>query len=162
MTTYQPPAQPAPYYPAPQRHRPIGVTILAILQILGGLGALLISLGMFGLAALFGTTEFLNQYGDQISQWILDLGTTFFVVMGVLFLIFAIVSFILARGFLRGKRWARIVGIILAVIEIASVIITAISSGNVLNIATVGFSALIPIIILLYLMLPSTKAWFTQ
>lgn len=163
MTTYQPPpAQPAPYYPTPQRHRPLGVTILAILQILGGLGALLISLAFFGLAALFGSADFITQYRDQISQWILDLGTTFFLVMGIVFLVFAIISFILARGFLKGKRWARTVGIVLAVLEIASVAFTAVASGNVLNIATIGFSALIPILILLYLMLPNTKTWFTQ
>ncbi len=161
MTSYQQPSPPA-YYPAPQRHRPLGVTILAILQILWGLLVLLVSFALFVLAFLFGATNFITPYLDQIPRWIVDLGATFFLVMAVIALIVALISFALARGFLKGKGWARTVGIILAVLEIASVVFTAVASMNVLNIATVGFSALIPIVILLYLMLPNTKAWFTQ
>jgi cytochrome bd-type quinol oxidase subunit 2 len=162
MASNQQPVQPAPYYPAPTRHRPIGVTILAILQILGGLGLLLLSFIFFGLAALLGSASLTPEIRDQIPQWFLNLGSTVFLIVGVIILIFAIISFLLARGFLKGKRWARTVGIVLAVLEILGAITTAIASGNVNQIATVGFTAIIPIIILLYLMLPNTKAWFAQ
>jgi hypothetical protein len=162
MSTYQPPSQPAPYYPEPRRHRPIGVTILAILEILTGVLSLLASFGFFVLGAIVGSQDLKDQLGPNVPQWILDNGPVFFAGIGVLFLLFAIVAFLLAWGFLRGKSWARVVGIVFAVLNIAGSIVSALVSGNVVNIATVGFSVIIPVVILLYLMLPSTKTWFTQ
>jgi len=162
MTANELPAQPAPYIPAQQRNRPFGVTILAILQILGGLGMLLLSLLFFGLAALFGTSTMFPEFRDMLPQWFVDMGTVAFLVLAIIVLIVAIISFLLARGFLHGKRWARMVGIVLAALEIVGAVVTAVASGNVSNIASVGFTAIIPIVILLYLMLPNTKAWFTQ
>lgn len=162
MTVNQP-AQPAPVYPAQfHRHRPLGVTIMAILQILGGIGLFLLSLVMFGLAALFGTMNLFPQVKDALPQWLINVGTMAFIVAGIVLLIFAIINFLLARGFLKGKRWARIFGIVVAVLEIIGVVVTAVSSGSVAQIANIGFAALVPLLILLYLMLPNTKAWFTQ
>ncbi len=162
MTTYQPPAQPAPYYPAPQRHRPLGVTIMAILEILGGLGALVVSLAMFVVAALATSQEIINQLGPDVPQWIIDAAPALFAVLGAVFLIIALVSFLLAWGFLRGKRWARMVGIVFAAISIIMNVATAIISLNAIGLATLGFSVIIPVVIILYLMMPSAKAWFTQ
>jgi hypothetical protein len=162
MTNYQPPAQPAPFYPQAPRHRPIGVTILAILQVLFGLLMLLTSFVFFGLAAIFAMPDFINQVRDQLPQWLLNMGSGVFLVVGLVILLVAIISFLLARGFLRGQRWSRTVGNILAVLEIISIVFTAAASLNVANIASAGFSAIIPVIILLYLMLPHVKAWFTQ
>jgi hypothetical protein len=138
------------------------VTILAILEILGGLLSLLASFGFFVLAAIVGSQDLKNQLGPNVPQWIIDNGPTFFAGIGVVFLIFAIVAFLIAWGFLRGKRWARIVGIVFAILNIAGSLVSALVSGNVFNIATVGFSVIIPVVILLYLMMPNTKAWFTQ
>jgi hypothetical protein len=163
MSTNAMPAQPAPVYPAaPHRHRPLGVTLLAILQILGGIGLFLLSLVMFGLGALFGTMSAFPEIEQQLPQWFVNVGAIAFISVGVFLLILAIVNFILARGFLKGKRWARMFGIIVAFLEILSVVITAVSSGSLTQVASIGFGALIPILILVYLMLPNTKAWFTQ
>lgn len=154
---------PSPSYPAQaHRHRPLGVTLMAILQILGGLGLLLLSLVMFGLGALFGTMEIFPEIRDLVPQWLIGMGTVAFIATGLVLLIIAIFSFVLARGFLKGRAWARVLGIFLAILEIIGVIYTAVNSGNVSQIANIGFAALIPIIILLYLMLPNTKAWFTR
>ncbi|MBI0584527.1 MAG: hypothetical protein ISF22_09920 [Methanomassiliicoccus sp.] len=163
MTTYTPPpAQYTPAYPVQPRKRPLGVTILAILEILGGLLLLLAAFGMFAIAALTGTQEFIDALGPNVPQWLLDSGPVLFGVAGVVLLIMAVVAFLLAWGFLKGKRWAWILGIIFSVLNIASSVVTAVFSGSLASIATLGLSILIPVLILVYLLLPSTKTWFTE
>lgn len=168
-TTSPPPPQPppyqpqaAPYYPAPERRRPLGVTLLAILEILSGIGMLFIALGMFALAALTSNQDFIDAIGPDVPQWIIDNGGVLFGVMGGVMLIFAFVAFLLAWGFLKGKGWARLIGIIFAVLSIISSVISGIATGSLFSIATLGFSIIIPVLILVYLLLPSTKAWFTH
>jgi hypothetical protein len=162
MTTYQPQPQPAPYYPAPKRNRPIGVTILAILEILTGLGTLLAALGMFAIAALSTNQEIIDQLGPDVPTWLIDTAPALFAALGAIFLIIAIVSFILAWGFLRGKSWARIIGIVFAVISIGMSIVSAVISFSAVGLVSLGFSVIIPVIILLYLMTANVKAWFNQ
>ena len=161
MTTYQPPPPQAPYYPVPQRHRPLGVTLLAILEIFSGLLTLIAALGMFALAALTGSQEIIDAIGPEAPQWFIDSGPIVFGVIGVVFLIIALVAFLLAWGFLKGKKWAWIIGIIFAVLSILSSIGQSLLTGTLASIATLGLSILIPVIILVYLLLPNTKAWFT-
>jgi hypothetical protein len=164
MTTYQPPPYPqqpqAQYYP-PVRRRPLGVTIMAILMILYGILMVVVSLALFGLAALSSMQEIIDQLGTDIPQWLIDAAPIYFGIAGVVVLIFAIIAFLLAWGFLKGKRWAWIVGVIFVVLNIISTVISAIVTGSLAGIATLGLSILIPVIVLVYLLLPSTKAWFT-
>lgn len=165
MTTYEPPpyTQPPPqgaYYP-PVRRRPLGVTILAILMIIDGIFLLISSLGLFGLATLMSSQDFLDQLGQDVPQWILEMGPTLFAALGVVLLIMAIIAFFLAWGFLKGKRWAWIIGIIFVVLSIASSVVSSLASLSVAGLATMGLSILIPVLILVYLLLPTTKAWFT-
>jgi hypothetical protein len=138
------------------------VTILAILMILYGVFILIGSLALFGLAALTSMQDFIDQLGTEVPQWLLDAGPVLFGAAGVVLLIMAIIAFLLAWGFLKGKRWAWIVGIIFVVLSILSSIVSAVFTGSLVSIATLGLSILIPIIILVYLLLPSTKAWFVR
>lgn len=143
-----------------QRQRPIGVTILAILEILAGILALVASLGMFAASALVGTGDLwsqLNETGQQIPQFLIDSGSTIFLGLGVVFLVIAIVAFILAWGFLKGKKWAWWLGVIFAVLQIISGAFSLLTSG-----VSGIVSLVIPILILVYLMMASTKAWFNQ
>ena len=43
-----------------------------------------------------------------------------FLILGVVLLVFAIVAFILAWGFLKGKKWAWWLGVIFSVLQIIS------------------------------------------
>jgi hypothetical protein len=161
MTDYIPPEQPGPvqagpYYPAAMRQRPLGVTILAVLEVLGGLLFLLVALASFLLAFVLNISDFQQRYGVDIPQEILNLGSAFFAVVGVVLIIIAILSFILAWGFLKGKRWAWLLGVVLSVLEIIGGAVSIFSaSPSVLGL-------IIAVIVLVYLFLPSTKAWFTQ
>lgn len=165
MTTYEPPPYtqqpPAQYYQPPARHRPLGVTILAILMILYGILMLVGSLALFGLAALSSMQEVIDQLGTQIPQWLIDAAPLYFGIAGVVVLIVAIVAFLLAWGFLKGKRWAWIVGVIFLVLNILGTIVSTVLTGTLAGIVGLGVSILIPVLILVYLLLPSTKAWFT-
>lgn len=138
-----------------QKVRPLGVTILAILEVLVGILMLISSLGMFALSAFIDDEEFLSQLGTEVPQWLLDSGPTFFIILGVVFLIFAIFTFLLAWGFLKGKKWAWWLGIILAVLQIISGVVSILTSG-----ISGIISTLIPVLILIYLIQPSVKNWF--
>jgi hypothetical protein len=141
----------------------LGVTILAILDILYGILLLIGSLAFVAVAFLFGSQEFIDMLGqNNVPQWLIDAGSVFFGVLGVVLLVMAIVAFLLAWGFLKGKRWAWWLGVIFAVLNILGSIVSAVGTGTLSGVATLGISILIPVIILIYLLLPTTKAWFTQ
>jgi hypothetical protein len=141
----------------------LGVTILAILDILYGILLLIGSLAFVAVAFLFGSQEFIDMLGqNNVPQWLIDAGSVFFGVLGVVLLIMAIIAFLLAWGFLKGKRWAWWLGVIFAVLNILGSIVSAVGTGTLSGVATLGISILIPVIILIYLLLPTTKAWFTQ
>jgi hypothetical protein len=164
MTYDQPIPQPVqgPYYPPVQRSRPLGVTILAILGILYGILLLIGALALLVVAFLFGSQEFIDMLGQNLPQWLINAGTLFFGVLGIVVLIMAIIAFLLAWGFLRGKRWSWWLGIIFAALNILGSVVSAVGTGTLSGVVTLGISILIPVIILIYLLLPTTKAWFTQ
>lgn len=138
-----------------QKNRPLGVTILAILEVLVGILMLMASLGMFGLSAIINDEELLSQLGTEVPQMLLDLGPMVLLIIGVVFLVFAILTFVLAWGFLKGKKWAWWLGIILAALQIISGVVSIFTSGFSGIIST-----LIPVLILIYLIQPSVKNWF--
>jgi hypothetical protein len=82
----------------------------------------------------------------------------FFGALGATFLIMAILSFVLAWGFLRGKSWARVLAIVFLVISIIGAVIG--SLGGV-SIITIGGSIVFPLIIVVYLHMGNVREWFT-
>ena len=116
--------------------RPLGVTILGILWILGGL--LLVIGGIIGGAAL-------------MMVGLGGLGAA----LGVIFFIIGIVDLLLGLGCFKAWSWVWIVGVIFSAISILI---------GIVSLVTTGFSALIEIviaaIILYYLFQPQVKAYF--
>ncbi len=115
----------------PKPKRPTGVTVLAILELLGGLA------GLGAGAILIGNSSALYS------------------ALGGLALIFGILSLVLGIGFLGGKRWAWTLGIVVGVLNIiTSIAESAIGMyGDIVGI-------IFPIIIIYYLMRPHVKAFF--
>src|SRR5712691_2415232 len=115
----------------PKPKRPTGVTVLAILEILGGLAGL--GIGAF----LIGSASTLQS------------------ALGALAVIFGILGFVLGIGFLGGKGWAWTLGIIVGILNIVvSIAQTAIGfSSSIIGV-------IFPIIIIYYLMRPHVKAFF--
>jgi|SRR5215218_1033111 len=106
------------------KSRPTGVTIIAILNIIGGI------IMLFGAIAL--------------------------IIIGWIFVVIAIVSFVVAYGLLKGRGWAWTLTVVLSII---SIVLNAISiaAGNI--IASI-INIIISGIILYYLYRPHVKAYF--
>jgi hypothetical protein len=139
--------------------RPLGVTILAILEILGGILSLVLAFGFFALAALVNIADVRDRIGNNVPDWVLNNAPLFFGILGLFFLIMAIISLVLGWAFLKGKRWARTLAIIFLVLSIIGNVIGIVGGTNVFSVI---LSILLPVIIVIYLYQPSVKQWFTQ
>ena len=117
-----------------QKVRPTGVTILAVLEIISGIVAILGGLFFATMAAMMIGTDVYGAFGGIIS--------------GVLIVI-GLASFLMAWGQFQGKSWAWTITLILTVIHL----IFDLPSFNVIGI-------IINAIILYYLFRPHVKAYF--
>ncbi|MGC2428172.1 MAG: DUF2127 domain-containing protein [Nitrososphaeraceae archaeon] len=114
-----------------QKQRPLGVTIIAILTIIGGIGFITSGVGAITIAHLFGA---------GIGGALVAIGIAYFV---------------MAYGLWKGKRWAWTITLILSAIGII-LGIGSIASGNVGAI----FHIIINAIVIYYLYRPNVKAFF--
>lgn len=118
-------------YSAPSGDRPLGVTILALLEILGGLFSIIGGFGLVMLAAFDPLFGFL---------WLILGGVTLF--LGLL-------ALIVGWGLWSLKSWAWMVALILNLINL------------ILNILSAGYlAAIINLIIVLYLQQADIKSRF--
>jgi hypothetical protein len=141
------------------RKRPVGVTILAILEIIVGILSLVGALGFFALAVLINVGDIRQRIGTSVPDWVLNNAPLFFGALGIFFLIMAIISLVLAWAFLKGKNWARILAIIFLILSIIGNVIGILGGTNVFSVI---LSILLPVIIVWYLYQPGVKQWFTQ
>jgi hypothetical protein len=145
-------------------NRPIGVTILAILAILGGI-ALLIGGFFFIIFAglLSGSSIEVNSNSsiDIASLSVLPL------ILGIIMIIIGIVYFAVSYGLLKGRGWARIITIIVTIIslivQIVSAIIIGLASGSI-EVALVShvIGIIINGIIIFYLYRPHVRDYFKR
>jgi lysylphosphatidylglycerol synthetase-like protein (DUF2156 family) len=134
-----PPSMPPPgMYGAAPPKRPLGVTILAILSGLGGLGEIVAGFALIGVAALGATAL----AGAGIPAWIAGLAA----VLGAVILILGLVTLVVAIGLWRMRGWAWWVAIVVNILSI------------ILNAATLSwFGVIIPLIIVIYLVVIRDK-----
>jgi hypothetical protein len=155
-----------------RKHRPLGVTIIAILTIIGGI---LLLLGGFSLIALGTLTSVAPPYTTTTNPH--PLGQFFGVIsaaIGSVLLVIGIGYIVMFYGLLKGKRWAWTITIILLLIGIAIQIIST-ATGSVLNASLISSSntnsfisgiaggiigIAINIVIIYYLYRPHVKAFF--
>jgi hypothetical protein len=111
-----------------EKHRPLGVTIIAILTIIGGIVLVLGGVSLIGVGALISvvphtttSTNPLNQFFGVISA-----------AVGSVLLVIGIGYLVMFYGLLKGKGWAWTITIILMFIGIAIQIIST-TSGTVFN-----------------------------
>ena len=131
---------------------------MAVLEILGGIVELILALGFFAIAALINVGDVRQRIGGSVPQWVVDNAPVFFGVLGLFFLIMAVLSLVLAWGFLKGKGWARTVAIVFLVLSIIGDIIGILGGTGFF---AVVLSILLPILIVVYLYRPNVKQWFT-
>ncbi len=120
-------------------NRPLGVTLLAALYILGGIVCILLGIGTGVLGtALFGA-----------------LGSAIGGVIGGVVVIIGLVEFAVAYGFLKGMKWSWWVAMVLYVLGLIL---------SIVAIATGSIGAIIGLIIdaglIYYMTRPTVKTWF--
>ena len=149
---------------ATPKSRPTGVTIIAILNIIGGILMLLIGLGLTIAGAILPfvpQSEFQQQQqnltaGDiDLSQVPPSLVGGGLLAIGAILLAIGIVSFVVAYGLLKGRRWAWTLTIVLSIISIVLAAIS-IAAGNIPSVINLIISG----VILYYLYRPHVKAYF--
>jgi hypothetical protein len=155
------------------KSRPVGVTIIAILNIIGGAFMLIFGIGLITLGAVLPTLPpaFFNQSELQANITAgeapvpppgvppvvsLSLLGAIGIAFGVVLLAIAIASFFVAYGLLKGLGWAWIFTIILSIIII---VLNAITIATIANFGGI-VSIIISGIILYYLYRPHVKAYF--
>jgi len=143
--------------------RPTGVTILAVLAILGAIGLLFSGAVLIGLGLLLGTlaasVDIMNAINNAGYPGLSSLGvgtiSALIIVLGAVILILGILYLAVGVGFFGGKRWAWTLGIIVSVIGIVLGIIQ-VAFGNYGSV----LSLIISLLIVYYLMRPHVKAFF--
>jgi hypothetical protein len=129
------------------QHRPTGITIIAILMIIGG-----IILIFTGITPLFlGPLISIDISDYQFSQLGLLITIGGLVLVGL-----GIASFIVSWGLLKGKRWARTITLIISIIAIIFAIISLISSEDFIHV----ISIIIYGIIIYYMFTNKVKSFF--
>jgi hypothetical protein len=134
--------------------RPLGVSIIAILNVISGI---IMLIGGVGLAAVGSalptmTTVNPNAGGQMALVGLLGGGAA---AVGAVLIVLGIVSFIVAWGLFKGKGWAWTVTIILSAISVIMGIISLVGGnfGAVVNIIIAG-------VVIYYLYRPHVKAYF--
>ena len=129
------------------QRRPTGITIIAVLMIIGGLVLL-----FTGITPLFlGPLISIDISDYQINQLglLITLGGLVLVGLGI-------ASFIVSWGLLKGKGWARTITLIISIIAIIFAIISLISSEDFIHV----ISIIIYGIIIYYMFTDKVKLFF--
>ncbi len=136
------------------KKRPTGVTVIAVLVIIGGILLLLAGIGGVAVGSLF------------ISSQIIGLG---FVIIGAIILAVGIGYLVVSYGLLKGKRWSWTITVVLLFIGIAIDVASIIFGSFAINMDTSNFlvtnsgsiaGIIISVIILYYLYRPHVKSYF--
>ena len=137
------------------KKRPTGVTVIAVLVIIGGILFLLAGIGAVAVGSLF---------------MLQNTGLLVFVIIGAILLAVGIGFLVVSYGLLKGKRWAWTITVVLLFIGIAIDVASIIIFGYfTFNMDTSSFlisnsgsiaSIIISVIILYYLYRPHIKSYF--
>ena len=90
-----------------RRKRPLGVTLIALLQLISALQMLLVAVVAFVIASVASTPEVQEELSSALGEHVAESIAPIFVAIGVVALSIALFSFVLARGYLKGYEWAR-------------------------------------------------------
>jgi len=142
-----------------QKHRPLGITIIAILTIIGGIGFLASGIGALAFAPFLSNVNISSNMSPSA-------GTTTTVIpqgllvglsagIGAVFIALGIAYFVMAYGLWKGKGWAWTITVILSFIGIALGIVSIVT-GNIGAI----FHLIINAVVVYYLYRPHVKAFF--
>ena len=132
--------------------RPTGVTIIAILNIIGGIIMLIGGVALVAAGSILPSIPMTTGELSGVPAWLVGTGA---IAIGIIVLVLGILSFIVAYGLLKGAGWAWSLTVILSIVSIVL---------NAISVATGNFGGIISIIIsaiiLYYLYRPHVKSFF--
>jgi hypothetical protein len=141
--------------------RPLGIAILAVLDIICGIAALIGGIVLAAVSTIVDEPEIEDAIRDAMTsagvtnvEAVLDILATVLIVLGVFICIMGLVAIVVGWGFWTGKQWAWILGVILFIISIA------VSAVGMVWAPTNVIGVIIDALILYYLFRPNVKAWF--
>jgi hypothetical protein len=147
--------------------RPIGVTIIAILIIIGGIVLLIGGLTFVGLGAFLsmGSTEMVQTGTNSTDVAEIAALGMLPIIMGIIMLILGIAYLVVSYGLLKGKGWAWAITVIVTIIGLIMQIISAIVIGSLTSSIVTGLAShiigiIISGIIIFYMFRPHVKAFF--
>ncbi len=107
-----------------QKHRPLGVTIIAILTIIGGIILLLGAVSLIAVGTLISVAPHTTNTGANNSQDLTQFFAVISAAIGSVLLVIGIGYLAMFYGLLKGKGWAWTITLILLFIGIAIQIIS--------------------------------------
>lgn len=103
---------------------PVGAKIISVLYYIGAVASVIV-----GILLLVGA-GFIGSYVEDLSvPGVAMLGTAMFIVGGIILIALAVLEFFVGRGLWKGRNWARIVAIVLAILGIISAILSIIQAS---------------------------------
>jgi len=132
-------------YQAASKVRPTGVTVLAILQVINGVIAIIA-----GLVFIFMYTFISGVVPHEVPQF-MGMLSGLFGLIGGLFIFLGVLGFVIAYGYLKGKGWAWTIGLIFAVLGVI---------GGLISLPSGVITILINGLIIYYLTRPHVKEFF--
>ena len=141
-------ASPAQRVPEQQViQRPTGVTIMAVLQVLGGLVFVGLGLLMMAVAGFMGVAGLIPDF----PMFQAFLGGVVLGIIGGIMLIIGILGFAVAYGYWNGSGWAWTLGMVITVISLIL---------DILSLPEGVLGLIINALIIYYLTRPYVKRWF--
>ena len=130
------------------QQRPTGITVIAILMIIGGIILLFTGIAPLSIGTLISidSDSSTTQLGLLIA------------IGGLVLVALGIASFIVSWGLLKGKRWARTTTPIISIIAIIFAIVSLASNGDLVNIIPI----IIYGIIIYYMFTDEVKLFFSK
>lgn len=143
-------------------NRPFGVTLLALLTLLGGLLYLAAALGFFGLALLANQGEVIDRLGPGAPDWMVQDHFVVFLLLGVFAAVIAIVFFAVTRGLLRGSGWAWTMAVVVTILSLLSSLLSTYTYGfeDAVSSASTIFGVILAVLILVYLFTDRVRRFF--
>jgi len=141
--------------------RPLGVTLLAVLQFFSGVGLIFSSLWSFGVSS-WAKTEAgrLELEGDATAIAAANI-SSLFALLGIAYLILGISALWLARGYIKGYEWARHKGRVWAVLSIVFVLIGVLVLPSKIAADSPAWTIISNTIVVIYLGTSSVRAFFS-
>ncbi len=147
--------------------RPLGVTIIGILNLIGGIFQVIGGLALITIGGLLAANpSLLGNAGADFARSnplhvpIEILGVAL-LALGAVILPLGVLSFVIAYGTLKGKGWAWTLNVVVSIIGIIiNIISTILYNSGIQSVVPVAISIGISVLILYYLYRPHVKQYF--